>query len=111
MIARTSSSSPELQALPGDVGAEDVDVALAGSLLGRRETGLDVRKERHTRHRVRRRVVRHDEGRAGPRSAECTLLVGAPIRVVAAEGAAADEQGADVRAAGHPPEDWGRGTA
>jgi hypothetical protein len=91
------SAARTATALPPDAGAEDVDVLLrAGRGLRRANSVCEVASEAHAWRRCGWGVV--DEHYLGPMplSAERAFLVGAPIRVVATEGAGADQQGTNV---------------
>src|SRR6266545_2543161 len=86
-----------VEALLGGVGAEDVDVLVSRGGLGRGDAAVEITDEGDTRHRGVRGVMGEDELWSGPPPAERLAFVGrAPVRIVAAEGAAADEKCADL---------------
>ena len=57
MIAQDLVELAQFEALPRDVGAEDVDVVVAGGGLGRGQTRRHVGMELHPGDRFCRRVV------------------------------------------------------
>jgi hypothetical protein len=86
-----------VDALVSDAGAEDVDVLVTGSGLGRRDAALEVTDEGDTRHRSVRGVVGRHELWAGPSPAKRLAFLGrAFVWIVAAKGAVADEKSVDL---------------
>src|SRR6266508_2023233 len=85
-----------VEALPGNLGAEDVDVLVTRGGLGRGDAAVEVTDEGDTRHRCLGGVVGEHELWSGPPPAKRLAFLGrALVRIVAAEGAAADEKRAD----------------
>ncbi|MDB5058454.1 MAG: hypothetical protein JWO59_1926 [Chloroflexi bacterium] len=86
-----------LEALPGDLGADDVDVLVARGGFGRGESAGEVTDEGGTRHRRVGGVVGEHELWSAPTPAKrLAFLARALVRIVAAKGAVADEKSADL---------------
>src|SRR2546423_438636 len=87
---------PGVEALPRDVGADDVHVPVARGGRGRGDRAVEVTDERDARYRRGRGMVGEHELRPLPPAAErLALALRAPVRIVTAERARADQQGAD----------------
>ena len=97
-----------LDALLGDIRAEDVDVPVPGGLLGLGDGGVQVTDERDVGGWLGRWLVGEDEHRPVVLAAERAFAVGAAVGVVAAEGAVAGQDRADAVAAGAPPSGFRR---
>src|SRR5690606_4567990 len=85
-----------LQAAAGGLGAEDVDVAVPGQLLGAADRRVQVGLDLDSRDRLGRWVTGEENGRPVILPAERALGLGVAVRVVAEEGPTADEQAADL---------------
>src|ERR1035441_68737 len=87
-----------VEALPGGAGAEDVDVLVTRGGPGRGDAAVEVTDEGDIRYRGVRGMAGKHELRSVPPPAERPAFLGldALVRIVAAEGAAADEKGADL---------------
>jgi hypothetical protein len=86
-----------LDALPGHIGAEDVDVLVAGGRLGLGDGGLEVTDERHAGDcRIGRAVGEHELLPLPSATERLPLVFLAAVRVVAAKGPVADQHRTDA---------------